>query len=136
MLSRPVPPTFSVLARILTLAAIVVGAAMVAASAIIHLHLWLAGYRHIHLIGPLFLAQAVSGIVLALAIVGVRRLVVIAAGVVYLGGSIVALLISDTVGFLGLHDTLSVPWAGASLATELIGLVALTGASVALLRAR
>jgi len=44
-----------------TLAGIVIGAATVAVSAIIHLHLWLQGYKHIHTIGPLFLAQAVGG---------------------------------------------------------------------------
>ena len=119
----------------MTAAAIVMGAAMVAASAIIHLHLWRAGYRNIHLIGPLFLAQASSGIVLAALLVAYRRLVVVAAGVAFLAGSVAALLLSATVGFLGLHDGLDVPWAGWSLAIELIGLVTLVGAGVALLRA-
>jgi hypothetical protein len=36
--------------------AILVGAALVACTAAIHLHLWLAGYRHVPRIGPLFLA--------------------------------------------------------------------------------
>jgi hypothetical protein len=136
VLTRGVPANWSMPARAATVVAIGLGAAMVAASAVIHLHLWLAGYRHIHLIGPLFVAQAIAGLVLAVVLAGYRRVLVIAAGVLYLGGSIVALLISATVGFLGLHDGLGVPWAGASLATEVIGLLALACAGVALLRAR
>jgi hypothetical protein len=120
----------------MTLAVVVIGAAMVATSAVIHLHLWLAGYRHVHLVGPLFLAQSVAGILLAVVLVAYRRLVVIGAGVAYTGGSVVALLLSASVGFLGLHDGLGVPWAGWSLATELIGLLALSCAGIALLRAR
>jgi hypothetical protein len=134
ILTRGIPAQWSPPARWAGLAAIVLGAAMVAASALIHLHLWLAGYRHIHLIGPLFLAQAVAGIVLSLVIAAYRRVIAIAAGVLYLGGSVVALLISATVGFLGLHDGLGVPWAGASLATETVGLLALLCAGVGLLR--
>jgi hypothetical protein len=135
VLTRGVPRNWPLWARAATGAAILVGAAMVATSALIHLHLWFAGYRNIHLIGPLFLAQSVAGIGLAVVLVAYRRLVVIAAGVAYLGGSAVALLISATVGFLGLHDGLGVPWAATSLATELVGLLALLCAGVALLRA-
>jgi hypothetical protein len=136
MVTRGVPPSWSLAARAVTVGLILMGAAMVAASAVIHLHLWLAGYRHIHLIGPAFLAQSVAGILLAVALLTYRRVVVIAAGVAYTAGSIVALLLSATVGFLGLHDGLGVPWAGWSLATEIIGLLTLTCAGIALLRAR
>jgi hypothetical protein len=109
---------------------------MVAVSAVIHLHLWLIGYRHIHLIGPAFLLQSISGLVLAAALVAFRRLVVVIAGVAHCGGSVVALLLSATVGFLGLYDGLSVPWAGWSLASELAGLVALATVAAFVLRRR
>jgi hypothetical protein len=125
LLLRPVPAAASPAARAAAVAGVVFGAAMVAVSAVIHLHLWLIGYRHIHLIGPAFLFQSISGLALAPALVAFRRLVVVVAGVAYCGGSVVALLLSATVGFLGLHDGLSVPWAGWSLASELAGLVAL-----------
>jgi hypothetical protein len=134
LLLRPVPAAATPAARAATGAAVVFGAAMVAVSAAIHLHLWLIGYRHIHIIGPAFLFQSISGLALAPALVAFRRLVVIAAGVAYCGGSVVALLLSATVGFLGLHDGLSVPWAGWSLASELAGLVALATAAGFLLR--
>ncbi|MDX6227707.1 MAG: hypothetical protein QOI76_1097, partial [Frankiales bacterium] len=112
LLLRPVPAAATPVARAAAVAGIVVGAAMVAVSAVIHLHLWLIGYRHIHLIGPAFLFQSISGLVVAAALLGFPRLVTVVAGVGFCGGSVVALLLSATVGFLGLHDGLNVPWAG------------------------
>jgi hypothetical protein len=100
---------------------------MIAASAVIHLHLWMIGYKHIHLIGPAFLFQSVSGLTLAVLMLAYRRLITVAAGAAFCAGSVVALLLSATVGFLGLHDGLDVPWADWSLATELIGFVVLLG---------
>ena len=47
------------------------GAALLAASAAIHLDLYLTGYRTIPTIGPLFLFQVIAAFVLALAIVAV-----------------------------------------------------------------
>lgn len=134
-LTRGAPSAWALSARVLTMGLILVGAATVAASAVIHLHLWIIGYRHIHLIGPLFLAQSVAGMVLAVALLAYRRLGVIAAGVAYLAASIGALIISATVGFLGLHDGLDVPWAAMSLTTELIGFVSLAIAGASILRA-
>jgi hypothetical protein len=115
-------------------AGIVLGAAMIAASAVIHLHLWMIGYKHIHLIGPAFLFQAVSGLTLTVIMLAYRRLITVAAGAAFCGGSVVALLLSATAGFLGLHDGLDVPWAVWSLVTELIGLVVLLGAAALMLR--
>lgn len=133
---RPVPAAAAPAARAAAVAGIVFGAAMVAVSAVIHLHLWLIGYRHIHLIGPAFLFQSISGLDLAAALVAFRRLVVVIAGVAFCGGSVVALLLSATVGFLGLHDGLSVPWAGWSLASELAGFLALASVAAFILRRR
>lgn len=115
---------------------LVFGAAMVAASALIHLHLWLAGYRHIANIGPAFLLQSLSGFALAAGMLVYRRLAAVVAGLLFCAGSAVALLLSATVGFLGLHDTLSVPWAGWSMVSELAGLVVLAGCATAALLAR
>jgi hypothetical protein len=134
LLLRPVPGAATAAARAAAVAGIVFGAAMVAVSAVIHLHLWLIGYRHIHLIGAAFLLQSIGGLALAVALLAVRRLVVVLAGVAYCGGSVVALVLSATVGFLGLHDGLSVPWAGWSLASELAGLVALATVAAVILR--
>jgi hypothetical protein len=136
LLLRPVPATAAPTARFAAVSGIVFGAAMIASSALIHLHLWLIGYRHIHLIGPAFLFQSISGVALAAAVVAFRRLVMVLAGVGFCGGSVVALLLSATVGFLGLHDGLSVPWARWSLASELAGFLALLAVAAFVLRRR
>jgi hypothetical protein len=114
----------------------VIGAALVAASAVIHLHLWTQGYKHIHLIGPLFLLQALAGIALAVAMLLYRRLLTVLAGALYMASTIIGLLISATVGFLGFHDGLDVPWATSSLVIELIGFVFLVGAGLVLVARR
>ena len=62
-----------------------------------------------------------------------RQLIMVVAGAAYSAGSAAALVLSATVGFLGLHDGLAVPWATASLVIELAGLVSLTAAGAVLL---
>jgi hypothetical protein len=136
LLLRPVPAAAAPAARAAAVVGIVFGAGMVAVSAVIHLHLWLIGYRHVPLIGPAFLFQSISGLVLAATLVAFRRLVIIIAGVMFCAGSVVALLLSATVGFLGLHDGLSVPWAGWSLASELVGFFVLLSVAVFVLLRR
>lgn len=118
---RPVPRDVSRGVRAATTLGIVFGAAMVAVSAAIHLHLWRIGYRNIHEIGPAFLFQWISGFALAAVMLVYRRLAVVAAGIGFCAGSVVALVLSATVGFLGLHDGLDVPWANWSLASESAG---------------
>jgi hypothetical protein len=125
VLLRPVPQSAAPAMQAAVVAGIVLGATMIAASAVIHLHLWMIGYKHIHLIGPAFLFQAVSGLTLAVIMLAYRRLITVAAGAAFCAGSVVALLLSATVGFLGLHDGLDVPWAGWSLATEITGFLVL-----------
>ncbi|MFL6136464.1 MAG: hypothetical protein ACJ74O_01510 [Frankiaceae bacterium] len=136
MLLRGAPRDASPAARLLLLAGILVGAAMVVVSAAIHLHLWSIGYKHIRWIGPSFLLQSISGFALALVLVTWRRLVAVALAAGFLASSIVALLLSATVGFLGLHDGLDVPWADWSLASEAAGLVVLLACGAAMLRGR
>src|SRR5258708_33198452 len=56
--------------------AYVAGAALVVGSGYIHFHLWDESgsyYRHISIIGPLFLAQAIGGLVVGILLVAVRR---------------------------------------------------------------
>src|ERR1700677_4092275 len=56
--------------------AYVAGAVLVIASGYIHFHLWDESgsyYRHLSIIGPLFLAQAIGGLVVGILIVAVRR---------------------------------------------------------------
>jgi hypothetical protein len=136
LLTRGIPPTASKTLRVSVALGVVFGAAMILASSAIHYHLWKIGYRQIHLIGPSFIAQSVSGLVLALLLLVRPRVFTTVLGMLFLAGSVGALLLSATVGFLGLHDGLNVPWAGWSLITETAGAIVLAFCAAVMLRAR
>ena len=104
------------LLAVLALAA--TGAAFLVWSAVIHLELWDDGYSGISVIGPLFLAQGIGSIVLAVAIVAFRRLALLAAGAVTGAATAVGLLLTVHVGLFGYRESLAVPYATLSLAVE------------------
>lgn len=43
----------------------IIAAIAVLVSAYIHLHEWLSGFRHVHVIGPLFVVNIIAGVVIA-----------------------------------------------------------------------
>jgi hypothetical protein len=130
LLRRDFPPGTPWWLATMVTAAILAGAALMVTTAAIHLHLWLAGYRHVNRIGPLFLAQAVSGFVAAPVVAWGRHTILVLGAAGYMAASAVGLLLSATVGFLGIHDGLGVPWATTSLVIELTGFVLLAGAGL------
>lgn len=105
-----------------------IGAVLLVLSAVIHLHLWSQSYQHIPTIGPLFLVQGIAGIVLAVLVAVFRRLVVLAGAALFAIGTIGGLLLSVYVGLFGFQDSLSAPYATASLIIEAIAFVVLAGA--------
>ncbi len=116
------PP--GVLQTILCLA----GALLLVVSAVIHLHLWSTGYRHIPTIGPLFLMQGVAGIVLALVVAVTRRAGAALVGALFAASTIGGLILSVEVGLFGFKDSLSAPDATLSLVVESAALVVLAAA--------
>lgn len=110
---------------ILASSAMFAGAALVAWSAVIHLHLWTIGYRHIPSIGPLFLFQSIAGFVIASAIAGTRRAIPALVGAALLASSVGGLLLSAWVGLFGFHDGLDAPFAKLSLVVEGAGIAVL-----------
>ena len=119
-------------ARVVVTAAMVAGAVLVVATALIHLHLWAAGYRHIPTIGPLFLAQSIAGVVVAIGIAATRRLGSALAGAAFQLATAGGLLLSATVGIFGFHDGLDAPWAGTSLVVEGTGAAVLLATATVL----
>jgi len=107
------------------------GAGFLVWSAVIHLQLWADGYKDISVIGPLFLAQGIAGIALAVAIVAFRWLALLVAGAVTGIATAVGLLLSADVGLFGYTESLAVPYAELSLAVEFTAaFVLLVGACV------
>ncbi|HEX3566822.1 MAG TPA: hypothetical protein VHU17_15750 [Acidimicrobiales bacterium] len=131
-----VPRSQPVWYQAFAIATMVLGAATIVVTGAIHLHLWMIGYKNIASIGNLFLAQAISGFVLGPVIVLIRRMYMVLAGAAFMAASIGGLVLSATVGFLGLHDALSVPWATPSLVVEIVGFVLLVASGLALVARR
>ena len=109
------------------------GAALVATTGFIHLHVWSTGYRSIPSIGPLFLLQGIAALVLALAVVAARRLVVTAAGAGFMAASVGGLLASTSGKLFGFHESFAAPFTGMALIVGVAGLAVLTAAAVILM---
>lgn len=93
----------------------------------IHLHLWSGGYSHVPTIGPLFLANFVVAVTVALAVLAapVRLLVPAAAGAVLTAaGTLMALILSVNVGLFGFRDSSGAPFAHLSVWVEALAVVA------------
>jgi hypothetical protein len=101
------------------------GAAMLIWSSWIHIKLWADGYKDIHIIGPLFLAQGIACVLLAIPLVIWRSLPLQLAGAVTLAATAAGLLISINWGLFGMQESLSVPYVVLSLYVEFAGAAAL-----------
>jgi len=88
----------------------VTGGALVVISSGLHFHLWETTYRHVPTIGMLFLLQALTGLLLGLALVGRRRDVLATAGAGLMASSIGGLLLATTsLGLFGFRESLAAP---------------------------
>ena len=117
--------------NLLTLA----GSLLVVGSAVIHYYLWASqGYRHIPTIGPLFIAQAVVGVVLAIATVALRNLLLVLAELGYAFSSAGGLIISVNFGLFGWQESMSAPYAGLALGVEFAAAAVLIPAALLLSR--
>jgi hypothetical protein len=86
----------------------VLGAALLAAMAWIHLDLWLEGYRTIDVIGPAFLLNTIAGFGLAVALLVTPRALlpwVAALGALTALGTLAGLLLATTVGLFGFVES-------------------------------
>src|SRR5258708_37779072 len=86
------------------------GAAMLIWSADIHIKLWADSYQDIHIIGPLFLAQGIACILLAVPLVIWRGLALQAAGPVTPVAAATALLLDPNYWPVGLRESLAGPY--------------------------
>lgn len=80
------------------------GAAGVLLSAVVHLDLWQQGFRDIHTIGPLFLLNAIGGLVIGAALMVWRHWLPAAATVGFGAVTVVAFWISVVHGLFGVEE--------------------------------
>ena len=91
----------------------------------IHLHLWQEGYGQIPTNGPLFLLDAVTGLILAAVLLVWPRPLAALLAVGYTVSTLGALIISLTVGLFGFHESISASFVTQSLTVETITALAL-----------
>ncbi|MGH3946865.1 MAG: hypothetical protein ACRDSI_17765 [Pseudonocardiaceae bacterium] len=104
------------------------GVGLTAAMGWIHLQLWVDGFREVPVIGPLFLLNVIGAAALAVAllVVPVRLLSAVAAvTAVFTAGTLACLILSLTVGFFGVQESLQVPLVPTTLFVESAGVLLL-----------
>ena len=109
----------------------VVAALAVLVSAGVHLYLWFDLFSGAHVVGPAFMVNAISGVVIAILLVTWRHwipsLLAVGFGVATLG----AFIISTRSGLYGIHETWTTWEAWTAAAAEVVAIV--TGGTLLLL---
>ncbi len=105
-----------------------VGAGLIVATSAIHSDLWSQSYRAIPVIGNLFLAQALGGVLLALAVIFYRRPLTAIAGIGYMAATAAGLMVSASIALFGFQESLDAPFAQLTLNLEAAGMIAFTAA--------
>ncbi|WP_225997659.1 hypothetical protein [Myceligenerans pegani] len=111
------------------------GAAGVFVSAMVHLVLWFEGYRDIDVVGPMFVLNAVGGVILTAAIIVWRHWLPLIGGIGFGLLTLTAYLLSATVGFFGVLSPFE--FAGTpEIIAAMADVTAIVGSGMALLRER
>ena len=84
----------------------VVAAAAVFVSALVHVSLWFQGFRDVDVIGPAFMLNAVSGVVIAILLLGWRNWVPLLLAAGFGAATLGGYILSVTVGLFGHQESL------------------------------
>jgi hypothetical protein len=105
--------------------AFLIGGLLLLWSSYIHFHLWgeTGGYRSIATIGPLFLLQSISGLVVGLGVIAIRRLWAALVGLGFALTTLAGFLISVDHGLFGFKDTWLAPFAKQAFGVEVAAVV-------------
>jgi Ni/Fe-hydrogenase subunit HybB-like protein len=99
---------------------------------LIHLRVWLDGYRQLPIIGPLFITNAICSGVLAAGLLTVparlRSLMAIVTAL-FTAGTLLGLILSLTIGLFGMHEVLQAPFVATTLVVETAGVLVLVAAA-------
>jgi hypothetical protein len=115
-------------------AAFAVGGALLIWSAFIHFHLWSEtdGYRAIPTIGPLFLLQSITALIIGIGVVAIRQLWAAVIGIGFALTTIAGFLLSVAVGLFGFKDSWLAPDAKQAFTIEILAVVVLIAAALCL----
>ena len=122
-----------VMRSVLPTASWLLGAGLTAVMGLIHLRLWLDGYREIPVIGTLFMLNAIISGVLVAALLAVPARLRSAAAIttaLFTTGTLVGLILSLTIGLFGMHEILQAPLVIPTLVVEPVGVLMLLLAAV------
>jgi hypothetical protein len=108
-------------------------AVAVLVAGLVHLWLWFDGFRAISVIGPLFMLNAVAGVVIAALVLLWRSWIPPLLAVGFGASTLAAFLVSATVGLFGVQEILLGTWQVVAGVAEIVAVVA--GAAI-LLRER
>jgi hypothetical protein len=103
-------------------AAFAVGGVLLIWSASIHFHLWdeADGYRSIPTVGPLFLVQSITGLVIGIGVLALRRVWAAVVGFGFALTTIAGFLLSVARGLFGFKDSWLAPFAKQAFTIELL----------------
>jgi hypothetical protein len=100
-------------------------AALVLAAGAIHLWLYFDYFHSVHVVGVLFLLNAASALVAAVALLFSGRPLALLAGTAYTSGTLIGFFVSVYHGLFGYVESLRGPWQEAAGGVELAALVLL-----------
>ncbi len=112
------------------------GAGLIIWVAAILLDLWSEGYRHIPTDGPLFLADAIGGFVLAALLLVWPWPLAGLLGAGFLASTLLALILSINVGLFGFQESIRASFVVETILLESLGAVALLAWTVIVLQAQ
>ena len=101
----------------------VIVAIAVLVSGAIHLKLWADGMKDIKMIGPSFLLNAVAALVIAVGVLVWRSWLPLLAAVGFGAATLIAFVISATVGLFGVHEVWTGGYVVTAYVSELVALV-------------
>ena len=93
--------------------------------AVIHLHLWTEGYRDIPTVGPLFIADAVGGFLLAAVLLAWPRPLAGLLGAGFLISTLGGLIVSLNFGLFGFRESTEASFVIETVILESVGALAL-----------
>jgi hypothetical protein len=115
---------------------IIVDAGLLVTSGAIHLDLWNIAYRHVHVLGPLFLLQVISAFVIAVGLLATRHILAVAAALGLVVGTIIGFILVLTVGLFGFKLPFISGEAWTTLVVEIVATITLAATGMLLLRRR